>query len=55
MAGPENKTYSIRKGGVIYAQSDEPNCGYSREILRGMAAAGYFLYRNGKRVPKQGA
>lgn len=45
-----NKKYSIRKNGRIYAQSDEANCGYSKEILRSMAAAGYFLFQDGKQI-----
>lgn len=42
--------YSIRKEGRIYAQSHEPNCGYSAQILRQMQKAGYHLYKDGKRV-----
>lgn len=42
--------YSIRKEGRIYAQSHEPGCGYSSQILRQMQKAGYVLYKDGKRV-----
>lgn len=42
--------YSVRKEGRIYAQSHEPNCGYSSQILRQMQKAGYYLYKDGKRV-----
>lgn len=42
--------YTIRKNGRIYAQSEIHNCGYSSQIIRMMARAGYFLYKDGKRV-----
>lgn len=51
MADHESRpVYSIRKEGRIYAQSDTPNCGYSSQLLRQMAKAGYYLYKDGKRV-----
>lgn len=52
MAGSENGTlaYTIRKGGRVYEQSDILNCGRSTKTLRQMQKAGYFLYKDGKRV-----
>lgn len=47
-----DKRYSIRKNGRIYAQSDAPDCGYSRDTLRSMNSAGYFLFRDGKRLSR---
>lgn len=44
------RIYTIRKNGRIFAQSNERNCGYSSQIIRMMARAGYFLYKDGKRV-----
>ncbi len=46
----QDKQYSIRKNGRIYAQSDEADCGYSKAILRSMASAGYFLFQDGKQI-----
>lgn len=42
--------YSIRKSGEEVARSTIPNCGYSPETLRSMRQAGYYLYKNGKKV-----
>jgi hypothetical protein len=42
--------YSIRKSGVDVLSSPIPNCGYTPETLRSMAQAGYYLYKNGKKV-----
>lgn len=42
--------YSIRKDGQVYEQSSIPNCDHSPQTLRNMAKAGYFLYKDGKRV-----
>lgn len=48
---PEKKPlYTIRKDGRTYAQSEAQNCGYSIQLLREMAKAGYYLYKDGKRV-----
>ena len=40
--------YEIRKDGQTYCRSTVPDCGYSKETLRNMKAAGYRLYENGK-------
>lgn len=42
--------YSMRKSGVEVARSTIPFCGYTTETLRAMRQAGYYLYKNGKRV-----
>lgn len=40
--------WAIRKGGAVYACGDGPH-GYTPEVLRAMASAGYYLYIDGKR------
>lgn len=42
--------YTIRKDGKVCTQSDIVNCGYSTQTLREMQKAGYYLYKDGKRV-----
>ena len=42
--------YSIRKAGEEVLSSSVPNCGYSPETLRAMRQAGYYLYKNGKKI-----
>lgn len=42
--------YSIRKSGEQILESHAVNCGYSPETLRAMRQAGYYLYKNGKKV-----
>ena len=42
--------YSIRKSGVDILESHAVNCGYKPAELRSMAKAGYYLYKNGKKV-----
>lgn len=42
--------YSIRKSGVDVLESHVPDCGYTPETLRSMKQAGYYLYKNGKKV-----
>lgn len=46
----QEDVYTIRRGGDIYAQGQVRNLGYDAATLRSMAAAGYILYCNGKRV-----
>lgn len=46
--------YTIRKDGRIYAQSETVNCGYDTQRLRQMQKAGYYLYKDGKRVKSGG-
>lgn len=45
--------YELRQGGQIYAQGTLRNLGYDAATLRAMAAAGYILYRDGKRVARK--
>ena len=40
--------YEIRKDGKCYMSWTNPACGYSRETLRNMKAAGYRLFIDGK-------
>lgn len=42
--------YTIRKDGVDCVESDLPDCGYSTQELKTLAAAGYELYKDGKKV-----
>ena len=42
--------YTIRKSGVDVLESHAPNCGYTPEELHDMKRAGYYLYKNGKKV-----
>lgn len=42
--------YTIRKSGMEILESHVPNCGYTPDTLRSMAQAGYYLYKNGKKV-----
>ena len=45
--------YTIRKNGVDVAGSDIPGCGYSTQELKELAAAGYELYKDGKKVKRR--
>lgn len=45
-----NAVYSIRRDGQIVAQSRIVNLGYPQSTLRALAAAGYAMYCDGKRV-----
>lgn len=40
--------HATRPGGCT---SDIPFCGYTKQTLTSMAAHGYTLYHNGKKVP----
>ena len=42
--------YFIRKQGRIYQQSEETNCGHSKDTLRTMEEAGYYLFKNEKQI-----
>ena len=42
--------YTMRKSGVDVLTSHAVNCGYTPEELRDMKKAGYYLYKNGKKV-----
>ena len=42
--------YSLRKNGVVCCQSSLADCGYSAGMLKELRAAGYELYRDGKKV-----
>lgn len=42
--------YSIRKSGEQILESHVPDCGYAPETLRSMRQAGYYFYKNGKKV-----
>lgn len=44
----DGKTYTIRKGGQIIVQSSLPDCGYNKDELKSLRAAGYDLYTDGK-------
>ena len=45
--------YTIRKNGVDVVESDIPGCGYSSQELKELAAAGYELYKDGKKVKRR--
>lgn len=45
--------YTIRKDGVICVESSLPACGYSAQELKELAAAGYELYKDGKKVKRR--
>lgn len=48
---PDKKPlYTIRKDGRTYTQSYLTNCGYSIQTLKSMQKAGYYLFKDGKRV-----
>lgn len=49
-SSPSADLYSIRKSGVEVCVSTIPNCGYTPDVLRDMARAGFYLYKNGKKV-----
>ena len=42
--------FQIRHGGCVIFESGIHNLGYTPEQLKDMARAGYYLYRDGKRV-----
>lgn len=42
--------YSLRRDGVVCCQSSLADCGYSAGMLKELRAAGYELYRDGKKV-----
>lgn len=44
--------YTLRKGGLICVESSLPGCGYSTQDLRELAAAGYELYEDGRKVKR---
>ena len=45
--------YTNRKNGVDVVESDIPGCGYSSQELKELAAAGYELYKDGKKVKRR--
>ena len=45
--------YTIRKNGVDVVQSNLPGCGYSTQQLKELAAAGYELYKDGKKAGRK--
>lgn len=40
--------YELRKGKQTYVRSSAPDCGYTKEQLRSLKAAGYRLFVDGK-------
>lgn len=42
--------YTLRKDGVVCCQSSLPDCGYNAGMLKELRAAGFELYRDGKKV-----
>lgn len=44
--------YTLRKDGVTCVESSLPGCGYSAQDLRELAAAGFELYQDGKKVKR---
>ncbi len=44
--------YEIRKGGVVCCASYLPLCGYDRQTIAEMRAAGYELFADGKKVKR---
>lgn len=44
--------YTLRKDGVICVESSLPGCGYSTQELKSLAAAGYELFQDGKKVKR---
>lgn len=45
--------YTIRKNGLDVVESSIPGCGYSTQELKELAAAGYELYMDGKKVKRR--
>lgn len=45
--------YTIRKNGVDIVESSLPGCGYSAQELKELAAAGFELYQDGKKVKRR--
>lgn len=45
--------YTIRKNGMDVVASSIPGCGYSTQELKELAAAGYELYVDGKKVKRR--
>lgn len=52
-AQPGGPVYTIRKNGVDVVESDIPGCGYSTQQLKELAAAGYELYKDGKKARRK--
>ena len=44
--------YEIRKNGITCCASYLPLCGYDRQTIAEMRAAGYELFADGKRVKR---
>lgn len=51
-AGGGAVLYEIRKGGVVCCASYLPLCGYDRQTIAEMRAAGYELFADGKKVKR---
>ena len=45
--------YTIRKGGLIVVESSLPGCGYTAQELKELAAGGFELYQDGKKVKRR--
>lgn len=45
--------YTLQKGGVVCVTSSIPGCGYSTQALKELAAAGFELYQDGKKVKRR--
>ena len=45
--------YTLQKGGVVCVTSSIPGCGYSTQELKELAAAGFELYQDGKKVKRR--
>lgn len=45
--------YTLRKGGVVCVSSSLPGCGYTAQELKELAAAGFELYEDGKKVKRR--
>jgi hypothetical protein len=44
--------YTLRKDGVDCVRSSLPGCGYTAQELKSLAAAGYELFLDGKKVKR---
>lgn len=44
--------YTIRKGGLIVVESSLPGCGYTAQELKELAAGGFELYQDGRKVKR---